>query len=109
MQLVGKICTQFNADLTGGDYMWVYETDEFKEAITHHNLGSRISECNESLESCQTRSDVGQRLIPRYPWYLYKKENFRLIGGIEVVGDRDVFVWYRILKRGIANIRLSKI
>ena len=80
--------------------MWVYETDEFKEAIARHNLGQRISECNESIESCQTRSDVGQRLIPRWPWYLYKKENFRLIGGIEVVGDRDVFVWYRLLKRG---------
>ena len=80
--------------------MWVYETDEFKQAIIRHNLGPRILECNESIESCQTRSDVGQRLIPRWPWYLYKKENYRLIGGIEVVGDRDIFVWYRVLKRG---------
>jgi len=80
--------------------MWVYETEEFKRVAERHGLREIINRLNERIDEAQNRTEVAQRVKPRWPWFLKKESNFRLIGGIERFRQKEVFVWYRLFVRG---------
>lgn len=80
--------------------MFVYETAAFCEEVDRHNLRDVVDRFNSRLAECKTRVEVSARTIPRWPWYLMKPGNFRLIGGIETIGQHDVFCWFRVMTRG---------
>lgn len=83
-----------------GHFMWVYETKEFKDLAGRFGLSDSVARINERIESARGRVEVSQRVESRFPWYLKKEGTYRLIGGIKEIRGQEVFVWYRLLKRG---------
>lgn len=79
--------------------MWVYQNQNFADAVARHGLVDSLARQNGRIESARNRAEVVQRLEPRWPWFLKKEGNFRLIGEIRSVQGREVFVWHRLLHR----------
>jgi len=80
--------------------MWVYETEEFRELAGRFGLSDSVARINERIESARGRIEVSQRVESRFPWYLKKEGTYRLIGGIREFRGQEVFIWFRLLKRG---------
>jgi|GEM_PF-2225993 len=85
--------------------MWIYRTDQFEEDIVTYGLADFVETRSRRIRDVTTRAQVALRTRPYAGYLVTRHENFRLIGGVETVGDREVFVWYHVLLRGSPDYR----
>ena len=80
--------------------MWIFKTEQFLKDVASHGIHEFVDGRASRIGSAQTRAQACRIAKPYSGYLVTRHKNLRLIGSVVRIADREVFVWYQILKRG---------
>jgi len=80
--------------------MWIYRTTKFEDRVAEYGLKNFVDQRALKIVGASTRAHASRIAKPYAGFLVTRTANYRLIGSVERRGDREVFVWFDVLKRG---------
>lgn len=87
-------------ELCFGGKMIIYRTRRFEDHLDEYGKRDFLESREEKIRAARTQAEASRVTRPYAGFLVTKSSNFRLIASVEKIGNRSVFIWHEILKRG---------